>query len=300
MSRRLTLLTRLSMLVSIVNGIGELTFRTIATMLDFAPAGVRRLFADIGALLDFALSPGKRERVRRNLRGIGGSAGASDVLCIFRHHAANMVEMFASSRWSPEEVSKHIESADTSILDKALEEGKGIILVTVHIGNWELAAQFLSQCGYSLHVVAGVQMNRFLTGAVKRAKERQGIRVINPEHSYRRLFRALSSNGLVALLLDGDIYRGGTEVELFSRRMVMPRGAVRLSASSGAPLIGVLCRRVGRERYRIHLERILSADDCRKGPEGEMQKRLYGKIEDFISGNRDQWCIFRDFLGDQN
>jgi len=288
------------MLVAIVDGIGELTFRTISTLLDSAPAGVRRLFADSGALLDFALSPGKRGRVHRNLRGIGGSAQAFDVLSIFRHHAANMIEMFASSRWSPEEVSKRIEFADTGILDEALEEGKGIILVTVHIGNWELAAQFFSHRGYSMNVVAGVQMNRFLTGAVKRAKERQGIRVINPEHSYRRLFKALSSNGLVALLLDGDIYRGGTEVELFSRRMVMPRGAVRLSARSGAPVIGGFCRRVGWERYRIHLERILSADDCGKGPEEEMQKKLYTKIEEFISCNSDQWCIFRDFLGDEH
>lgn len=288
------------MLVAIVDGIGELTFGAIALLMGTAPTGVRCLLADIGALLDFALSPGKRARVRRNLRGVGGSANTSDVLSIFRHHAANMVEMFASSRWSPEEVSKRIEFADTSILDKALEEGKGIILVTAHIGNWELAAQFFSNRGYRMNVVAGVQMNRFLTGAVKRAKERQGIRVINPEHSYRRLFKALSSNGLVALLLDGDIFRGGTEVELFSRRLVMPRGAVRLSASSGAPVIGVLCRRVGRERYRIHLEEIISADDCRKGPEEEMQKRLYEKIGDFISRNSDQWCIFRDFLGDEH
>lgn len=287
------------MLMAIVDGIGELTFRTVSWLLDSAPAGLRRLFAEIGALLDFALSPGKRERVRRNLRSIGGSTGRSDVLGIFRHHAYNMVEMFASSRWNDEDVSRRIEFADTSILDRALEEGKGIILVTVHIGNWELAAQYLGHRGYSMNVVAGVQMNRFLTGAVKRAKERQGIRVFNPEHSYRKLFKALSSNGLVALLLDGDIFRGGTEIEIFSKRTMMPRGAVRLSARSGAPLIGGFCRRVGRERYRIHLEHIISAEESRRAPEEEMQKKLYRRIEDYISSNSDQWCIFRDFLGEE-
>jgi lauroyl/myristoyl acyltransferase len=149
-----------------------------------------------------------------------------------------------------------------------------------------------------MHVVAGVQMNRFLTGAVRRAKERQGIRVINPEHSYRRLFEALSSNGLVALLLDGDLFTGGAEIEMFSRRTIVPRGAVRLSARSGAPLIGGFCRRVGRERYRIHLEQIASAEECSAAPEEEMQKKLYRRIEDYISSNHDQWCMFRDFLGE--
>jgi len=286
------------MLGSIVDGISELTFRSIATVLDSAPVGARSLFADIVALIDFAVSPGKRTCVRRNLSGVGAPAGGSNVLEIFRHHAANMIEMFASSRWSPDEVSKRIEYADTAVLDDGLRGRKGIILVTVHVGNWELAARFFSHLGYGMNVVAGVQMNRFFTGAVKQAKERWGIRVINPEHSYRRLFRALSANELVALLLDGDIYRGVVEVELFSRRLVMPRGAVRLSAASGAPVIGGFCRRVGRERYRIHLERILSADECRKGPENEMQERLYRRIEDFIAKNSDQWCIFRDFLGD--
>jgi len=268
------------MLAVIVYGIDGLTFRSIA------------------ALLDFALSPGKRERVRRNLSGVGGPAGGTDVLRIFRHHAANMVEMFASSRWGPEEVSKRFESAATDVLDEALGEKRGIILVTVHIGNWELAARFFSNRGYAMNVVAGVQMNRFLTGAVKNAKERGGIRVVNPEHSYRRLFKALSSNEIVALLLDGDIYTGGVEVEIFSRRVTMPRGAVRLSAASGAPVIGGFCRRVGRERYRIHMERILTAEQCRQGPEHEVQEKLYRRIEEFISANSDQWCIFRDFLGD--
>ncbi len=296
----MTIFTRLSMLMAIVDRIGELTFRSIAALLDSAPSGVRRLFADTGALFDFALSRRKRDNVRRNLLGVAGSAGRSEILNIFRHHSANIIELFASSRWSPEEVSKRIEFADTGILDEALRERKGIILATVHIGNWELAARYFSQLGYRMNVVAGVQMNHLLTGAVKRAKERYGIRVINPERSYRRLFEALSSNELVALLLDGDLYTGGTEVELFSRRLVMPRGAVRLCERSGAPVIGGFCRRTGRERYRIHLEPILSADDCRRGPEEEMQKRLYGRIEDFISRNSDQWCIFRDFLGEEH
>lgn len=294
----MTIFNRLSMLDSIVNGIGELAFRTIAAALDSAPAGARSLIADIGALADFAASPGKRSRVGRNLSGVGAGAGGFDVLKIFRHHAANMVEMFASSRWSPEEVARRIEYADTGVLDEGLRGKNGIVLVTVHVGNWELAARFFSHLGYGMNVVAGVQMNRFLTEAVKNAKERWGIKVINPEHSYRRLFKALSSNELVALLLDGDIFKGGVEVELFSRRLVMPRGAVRLSAASGAPVIGGFCRRVGRERYRIHLERILSADECRNGPEKAMQERLYGRIEDFIAKNIDQWCLFRDFLGD--
>jgi lauroyl/myristoyl acyltransferase len=285
------------MLGAIVMGISGTTFNMIAYVLGGMPSGLRCRIADIGALMHYAASPTKRANVRRNLSGIGASAERGSVFGIFRHHAANMTEMFASSRWDAERLSKGIECSDTSILDEELGKKRGIIIATVHTGNWELAALFLSHLGYRMNVVAGVQMNRFLTEAVKAAKERHGIAVFNPEHSYRRLIESLSSNGIVALLLDGNIYTSGMEVELFNRRIIVPRGAVALCRRSGAPVLGGFCRRTGRGRYRIHIEKIIDAEECRKLSEPEAQKRLYAKVGEYISRNSDQWCMFRDFWG---
>jgi lauroyl/myristoyl acyltransferase len=279
--------------------IGRLMFRSAAFVLDRLPVGMRHFVADTGALIDYVSSPGKRRNVRRNLAGIGAAADASSVFGIFRHHAANMVEIFASSRWGADEIRSRIPDAELGAVDRALERKRGVILVTVHTGNWELAALFLSRAGYRMHVVAGVQMNRLLTNAVKDAKHRFGIEVINPEHSYRKLFGALAGNGVVALLLDGDVYTGGAPVQLFGRRIVMPRGAVQLSERTGAPILGGYCRRLGREHYRIHLEKILDPEIAGRLGEEESMRLLYNRIEEFIARNSDQWCMFRDFWGDQ-
>jgi KDO2-lipid IV(A) lauroyltransferase len=283
------------MLVPIVKGIGVLSFNIIAFVLDIMPNWLRCFVADIGALMHYASSPARRNNVRKNLMGLGGSADTATVLKIFRHHAANLVEIFASSRWSAEQISRCIEYADTSLMEEALREKRGIILITVHTGNWELAARFLSHSGYRMSVVAGVQMNRILTGAVKAAKEKHGIAVFNPDHSYRRLFKSLSSNGVVALLLDGDVYTGGISIDMFDKRIVMPGGAIRLCRRSGAPIFGGFCRRTGRGRYRIHIEKIIDAEECRSLTDEEAQRRLFSKAAEYMSQNRDQWCIFRDF-----
>ena len=278
-------------------GIGGLTFKILAFVLDAIPNRLRSCISDIGAFVHYAVSPGKRANVRRNLSAIGASAGRGSVLGLFRHHAANMVELFASSRWDSERIASCIECPDMSILDEELGKKRGIIIATVHTGNWELAALFLSSLGYRMNVVAGVQMNRFLNEAVKAAKERLGIAVFNPEHSYRRLVESLSSNGIVALLLDGDIYTSGIEVEMFDRPLIVPRGAVALCRRSGAPVLGGFCRRTGRGRYLISIEKIIDAEECRRLSEPEVQRRLYSRVGEYIERNSDQWCIFRDFWG---
>lgn len=278
--------------------LGKLLFNAAALTLDSLPVGGRRFIAESGALIDFACSPRKRRNVRRNLLGTGVEPDRAAILSIFKHHAANMLEIFTASRWDEQEVSSRVQGAGIGLIERALSDGRGAILVTVHVGNWELAARFLGHAGFTMHVVAGVQMNRILTNAVKSAKERWGIEVINPQNSYRQLFRALSKNGVVALLLDGDIFTGGSPVELFGRKVSMPRGAVQLSRRAGAPVIGGFCRRLASERYDIYLESILQPDRDGALDEEEAMKRLYSRIEEYISRNRDQWCMFRDFWGD--
>jgi KDO2-lipid IV(A) lauroyltransferase len=254
---------------------------------------MKGLVAETSAQLHFILSPKKRENVRANLSAIGGPPSQRHVRSIYRNHAENIIEIFASDRWNEAEIEKRIIVEGGEALDRALDGRRGVILVTAHLGNWEIAALRLSSLGCDLHVVTGVQMNRLLFPAVRDAKERRGIGVINPEHSYREIFRVLSSNGVVALLLDGDVFTGGREVEFFGKPTVLPAGAIRLSRKTGASIVGGYCRRLEGGRYRIRLEPILTSREASMMTDSEALAALYGRIEQYIRSNSDQWCIFR-------
>jgi KDO2-lipid IV(A) lauroyltransferase len=280
---------------AIVNATGYTLFRFAAAVLEGLPCRARSLVADLSALGYYCLSPGRRRNVRGNLSIIGEIPTRSEIYGVFRNHVINMMEMFASSRWSDAEISSRIEFPQREILDNALSAGRGVILATAHRGNWELPALLLGSLGYRLGVVAGIQMNPLLTDEVKRVKETRGIEVIGPEKPYRKLYRVLGEGGIVALLLDGDVFTGGSPVEIFGRKVSLPRGAARLAERTGAPVLGAYCRRLSDDRSRISMEIVLAAGEAARMGERASQERIYRVIEKYIEGNSDQWCIFRRF-----
>ena len=277
--------------------IGKLTFRFIASLASATPGPGRKLIVEVCAFFFYVCSPGKRKRVAENIAAAGHAATSPVVFGVFRLHTANIAEMFASSRWSDEDIRGWFEFEGREDLNRAMAEGRGVILVTGHIGSWELGARYLQSLGYNLHVVAGVQMNTLLTGALKEAKEKRGIEVINPDDSSRKILKALQSNGILALLVDGNVYTGGVEWTLFGRPARVPDGPVRLARASRAPVVGGFCRRVGNNRFTIHIESILGIRDLETLSDEESLAKVYGAFERFVRENADQWCIFRRIWG---
>jgi lauroyl/myristoyl acyltransferase len=285
------------MLHKIVEDIGKLTFKLITALANAAPVPMRGAVAEVCAGIDYALSGPKRRNVAENIAAAGLPATRKRVFGIFKLHATNVIEMFASSAWENDIILGWCELEGRDELERALAGGKGVILVSVHTGSWEIGARCLQALGYRLHVVAGVQMNRLFTGAVREAKEKRGIEVINPDDSYRKLLKALSANGVVILLVDGNIYTGGAELPFFGRTTRLPDGPAKLSRTSGAPILGGFCRRMGNKKHALHVEHIMSARDFESLPERDALARIYGTVERFIGQNADQWCMFRRLWG---
>jgi KDO2-lipid IV(A) lauroyltransferase len=281
--------------LGVVKVTGNTVFRLTAAALDYLPGGVRSLAAHISALGSYSFSPGKRRNVRGNLSIVGSPHTGNDIFGIFRNHSMNIIEMFTSSRWDFDEINRRIEFPQRHVLDDALAAGKGAILATAHIGNWELPALLLGSLGYRLGVVAGEQMNSLLTDPVKRAKEEKGLEVFGPGQNYRKLYRMLREGGIVALLLDGDVFEGGTRLEFFGREVNLPRGAARLAMGTGTPVLGAYSRRINDERSRISMEMLLSPGEAGRIGEDAAQRRIFDAIERYIRANADQWCIFRRF-----
>jgi Kdo2-lipid IVA lauroyltransferase/acyltransferase len=285
------------MLPKIVEDIGKLTFRSISALANSAPVSVRGGLVGVCAGIDYALSRAKRRNVAENIAAAGLPATAGRVFGIFKLHATNVVELFASSAWENDTILGWCRIEGRGELDRALAGGKGAILVSAHLGSWELGARCLQALGYRLHVVAGVQMNRLLTGAVREAKEKRGIEVINPDDSYRKLLKALASNGVVILLVDGNVYTGGVDLPFFGKATRLPDGPARLSRTSGAPVLGGYSRRTGKKELELHVEHIMSAREIESLAERDALARIYAAVERFIARNADQWCMFRRLRG---
>ncbi len=215
---------------------------------------------------------------------------------IFRSFNEFLFEFFKIPYLDASRVREVFTLEGLSNLDLALGRGKGAIIATAHIGNWEAAGIALSFLGYKLHVVAGVQFSDSMSEHVKDIKRRLDINVVSPEEGFRALFRALRNNETVVLLVDGDVFVNGLPTQFFSRPARIPSGAATLSLKTGAPIVPGFIKREGPFRFKIFIdEPIFPEPTGDKAADVEtLTRRVLSRIESYIEQNLDQWCIFRD------
>src|SRR5262249_13239460 len=192
------------------------------------PTWLGYALADLATGIHWLGFPQRRHAVLANLAVILPRASRHDRARIarrmMRSYNRMMYEFFRLPHISREELLASVEVQGKEHLDQAIARGRGVIITATHTGNWELAGVIVAQWGYALHAVAGVQLSRWLSGAVRDTKTELSITTISPEDGFRKIIRALEHNDPVALMVDGDLYRHGQTVEWFGRETQFPAG----------------------------------------------------------------------------
>jgi len=137
-------------------------------------------------------------------------------------------------------------------LTAALEQGKGAIWMTGHLGNWELMAMKMAALGVPFQVVARrvnyPRLDRMLTAF----RERHGVHALmrGEDTSPASLARTLSAGHVLGILVDQATRVPGLPIPFFGRAAHTPSGAARLALHTGAP---VLIGRIERVRPLEHV-----------------------------------------------
>jgi KDO2-lipid IV(A) lauroyltransferase len=210
---------------------------------------------------------------------------------MMRSYNRMIFEFFRLPHMSRAELLRAVDVQGREHLDQAVARGRGVIITCCHVGNWELAGVMVAHWGYTLHAVAGVQFGRWLTPAVREAKTELAIHTISPEDGYRSILRALEHNEIVALMVDGDVYRHGVSVDFFGRETRFPAGPGVLAQRTGALIVSGLCERTAPGRFRIVVEPAL--DPARFESAAALNNAVAATTERHIRERLDQWCIFR-------
>ncbi|HEX7050438.1 MAG TPA: lysophospholipid acyltransferase family protein [Longimicrobiales bacterium] len=138
----------------------------------------------------------------------------------------------------------------------ALGRGRGLVLVTGHLGNWELGGAALAARGVPIDVVAQRQSNPLFDRRIVQARERLGMRVIERRDATRLGLRALRRGRVLAFVADQDARRAGAFVPFFGRSASTHRGPALLALRTGAAVFLGTAPRQPDGRYHIRLEEI--------------------------------------------
>jgi Kdo2-lipid IVA lauroyltransferase/acyltransferase len=220
----------------------------IAMFTRFVPRPVNHALAvGLGSILAFVMRKTRRV-LRHNLErvGRGGFPEAKIsrlILQTFHNYARYLVDYMSMTHWGLSDIPglfRRFHGRD--VFEAALREGKGVLLVTPHLGNWELGGAFLSAQGFPLNVVSLVVPDRATVEIRERVRERLGIRHLYVGRGESPLAmigiaNALRRNEIVAMLCDRDAAESSAEGELFGCRCRLPVGPVILSQVTGAPII---------------------------------------------------------------
>jgi len=144
-----------------------------------------------------------------------------------------------------------------SIVEERLARGNGLILVTGHLGNWELGGAYLAARGLPVSAVARHMANPLVDRYLTRTRERVGMDVIHDEVAVRRVPRTLRGGGVVAFVVDqAAIGLASSWVPFFGRLAKTPRGPAVFALRLDTPVVFGAAVRLPSGRFRLSFESV--------------------------------------------
>ncbi len=256
----------------------------------------------------FRFRPKYLKAVRANLSVILGEAPDSEAV---RRAAAEMVRGH-SSVWfdflafasRPRESAMLVESVvGFSRLVEGRLKGKGVLLVTAHLGNWEIGGLMLAQVEQPIHVVLVPDMFSGVERVRRRLHAQAGVTEIPVDRTFvptLSVLRALDENAVVAMQGDRDFDNTGVPVPFFGRQAYFPRGPLRVAMATGATVLPAFIVRMHDGRYRAIVEEPLEID--RTGDRDAALARNIARyvtvLERYVRAYPEQWYCFYPFWDD--
>ena len=149
-----------------------------------------------------------------------------------------METMLLSSRSREEVVTMFGAIEGWEHVEQRLARGNGLIIVSGHVGNWELGGSYLAARGLPISAVARHMANPLVDRYLTRTRERLGLNVIHDEQAVRKVPRAIRDGGAVAFLVDqAAAGLASTWVPFFGRLAKTPRGPAVFALRLNAPIV---------------------------------------------------------------
>jgi Kdo2-lipid IVA lauroyltransferase/acyltransferase len=171
----------------------------------------------------------------------------------YAHLGRETLMMLRLSWTSREELLARTRIVDEGPANRDYREGRGLIVVTGHLGNWEVGGAAVAARGYDVAAVAKRAANPLFYERIQAARRRFGVEIIDFAHATRPALQALRAGRVVALAADQHS-GAGIWVPFFGRPAATFRGPAVMALRTGAALYLAVCTRQPDGMYEIRLD----------------------------------------------
>ncbi|MFO7646297.1 MAG: lysophospholipid acyltransferase family protein [Desulfosarcina sp.] len=210
---------------------------------------------------------------------------------VFVSFSRLLLEVCWAMQKSLDGLSRHIDRSDMRFIKAALKKNKGALILTGHLGNWELLPYVPSLEKINNHAVYRPLDFKPVDRFVIQMRSRFGTDLIPATHALRKIVAALKKNEIVGLLIDQNSDpHNGVVVDFFGRPAFATKGLALIARQTGAPVVpAFLVREKDRFRFVSAPEiPFVRTGDARKDIEVNTQ-RYNLAIEHAVRQYPEQW-----------
>jgi lauroyl/myristoyl acyltransferase len=273
--------------------------RVVAVVASFLPVPLGYFIADCGGHALFLLSARHRSIIGDNIRRVSEveldeRKVRRRVRGVCKNMAKNYFDMTKLSQLRSQNLEGSVTVEGWHHLAKAVTDGRGTIIASAHLGNFEIVAQFLAARGIKTATfVEAFDSKAFLRNTAI-LRRNNGCRILPVSRgAMRDGLQILRDGGTVAIVCDRDIQGNGMKVKFFGEETTLPSGAVSLALRTGATIIPLFCVRKSGNRSVIYIEPPLRLGNIvnRSDSIRANMERLVAVMEKYIRQYPEQWVV---------
>ena len=213
---------------------------------------------------------------------------------VYRHIGLGLIEMMMIPKLV-DRLGEVVRHERFHVADKVMREGRGMIVVIGHLGNWELVGLSVCAAGYPLHSLARPIENPWIDRYLLRFRTQTGQKIISKYRALGEMIRVLQRKEILIIQVDQDARHHGTYVDFFGRPASTHRSPALLSLKYGTPIV---VANIYRENGMHHcvLADPLRPESFRSqaDPVKALTQAFTAKFEECVRAHPDQWFWVHD------
>jgi KDO2-lipid IV(A) lauroyltransferase len=214
------------------------------------------------------------------------------LFCAFQNWGRMLADFASFPKWNRRNIERLVIYDGFENFARARDQGRGVVILTAHFGNWELSSFAHGVYGYPLGFVVREMDNPLLDALINRYRCLSGGRSIEKKDFARQVLRALNQNETVGILMDQNMLQGeGVFVDFLGRPACTTTGPARMARKTRAPIVlGLVIWDPMLRKYRLRFDPVDWIE--RPDPEEEIlvnTANFTKLIEEYVRRYPEQW-----------
>ncbi len=281
-----------------------LGYKFLSFLAFITPYTISYFIANIGARLVYLLGiyvPVLKKNVANALdKDVNSKEISIIVQKIYINWFLNVTDFLKHPLVSKEKLKKRIRLEGLENLENALKLGKGAVIFTTHLGNFEWGACRIGVQGYKIWGTGLTRKYKRTNEFFEKRRLSKGLNTLYANRVLINIFRILKNNEIIAIPADFDPLGTANTYKFFGKYAHIPSGPVEIAMKSGAPLLPSFTWRIDKYNHFQIIGKPVELISDNGNTENKQEilrlnmERMIAVMEKYISEHIDQWELFHD------